>query len=73
MPALKYAAALGSGLGILAGIHCWAGIRGLECECPADAQGLLSQAEDSEEGAGKSVWTKIGGAALRARLSKTRV
>jgi hypothetical protein len=73
MPALKYAAALGSGLGILAGIHSWAGISGLEGECPADAPGLLSQAEDSEEGAGKSVWMKFGAAAFRERLSKTRV
>jgi hypothetical protein len=73
MPASKYASALGSALGILAGIHSWARIRALEDKCPTDAQGILFQTEDCEEGAGESVWMKIGAAALRARLSKSRV
>jgi hypothetical protein len=46
MPALKYAEALGSGLGILFGIRSWGGIHGLEKKSPCKERQLLPRIED---------------------------
>jgi len=48
MPALKYAEALGSGLGILFGIRSWGGIREEKYSC--NAPQLLPRIKDRREG-----------------------
>jgi hypothetical protein len=46
MPALKYAEALGSGLGILFGIRSWGRIQGLEEKFPCELQQLRPRIGD---------------------------
>jgi len=70
MPALKYAEALGSGLGILSGIGSWAGIQSLEKKCALSAKELLSRVKDCNEADLNSVWIEIAVAALHARVRR---
>jgi hypothetical protein len=55
MPALKYAEALGSGLGILFGIRSWGRIQGLEEKYPCELQQLRPKIENRPQAERKTL------------------
>lgn len=67
---VKYAEALGSGLGILSAGRSWERIQALEEKFALDALENLPRIVDRGETAADSVWIAIGRAALRARVRK---